>query len=142
MTNFYKVPDKTSLNLIPILSPIFNKVIVITGPKESGILPVGNDYVLYYNQQGEFLKQSQIHKSYIPTPTSDKYKGNTILQTTHTHILSDFISSTDICNVLLFKEEIKWKDEIIMSQNYISIWNVRNNHLKVMTIDEYFKSNK
>lgn len=136
-TGFYKVPPKTSLNLIPFISSNLNKVIVITGNTESGIVPIGNDYVIYYNQDGEFINQTQIHKSYIPTQTSDKFQGNTLTQSMHTHVVSEFISSTDICNVLLHKEEIKWKELIIFGKNYVSIWNIASSSLKIMTNNEF-----
>jgi len=135
----YQIPEMTSLNLIPVLTGSGNKIVVMTGSKVSGIVPIGNDYQLIYSKKGEFVRAEQIHRSYIPTGTSDKFRGYTVVTATHTHIINDIISSTDICNLLLFKDKIQWKEMLVMGKDYYSIWDVKNSSLSIKTAWEYSK---
>jgi hypothetical protein len=138
-TGFYRVYPKTSLNLIPLIGTNIGKVIVITGTQEDGVVPFGNDYVLYYRKDGLFLNQEKIHMSYVPTPT-EYIKNTKILQAVHSHVLSDFISSTDICSVLLYSRFIKWNKLVVIGRKYTSIWNLNTNSLTILTTDEFSKS--
>lgn len=135
---FYRVYPQTSLNLIPIIYSAINKVIVLTGPQENGVVPFGNDYVLYYAKNGDYIKQEKIHNSYIPTPAGNKNKS--VLQAVHSHVLNDYISSTDICSVLLYKRFITWNQLIVMGRNFTSIWDVQSNKLKIITTKEFINS--
>lgn len=137
-TGFYKVYQKTSLNLIPLIGNNIDKVIVITGAQENGVVPFGNDYVLYYAKDENFLRKEKIHNSYIPMQTGDNNKK--VLQAVHSHVLNDYISSTDICSVLLYKRFITWNQLIVMGRNFTSIWDVQSNKLKIITTAEFINS--
>ncbi|MFN8241413.1 MAG: hypothetical protein U0X39_11790 [Bacteroidales bacterium] len=138
-TNFYRVYPNTSLNLVPVCYPTATLVFVLTGPTGSGMVPYGNDYVLYYSASGDFVKKARLHYGYIPTSWVDPL-GKSDLQAMHNHINSDYITSTDIANTLLYRKFIRWTELVIVGREHTSIWNVRKNTLEVMTNMEYINS--
>lgn len=127
---FYK---NTNLNLIPLISNGQEKVYVLTGPKEDGVVIFGNDYLLTYNDKNELLDKKRLHKNIISINYST---GDTIIiATMHSHLpeTGDFITATDICTLMLYAKFAKWNQHYVISKNYVSIWDCNKNILAIMT---------
>lgn len=130
--NFFSYYENTALNFIPIINESGRNVFVITGPQISGVVLIGNDYKLEYNQQNEFVKKEKIHNSILQFPYTSENKENPTVSTIHSHITTEFISSTDICTLLLYKNFVEWNQHIVISEKEVSIFNLEKESLFTM----------
>jgi hypothetical protein len=128
--SFYK---NTSFNFIPIITATDRKVYVITAPLNSGVVIIGNDYLLTYDNKNEFSKKKRIHNSILQFPYKGKDSLNKLEATYHSHILSKYITATDICTLLLYKDFVEWKMHYVMSKKYVSIFDIKNESLVIIT---------
>jgi len=130
----FKMYENTNYNLIPFVDSGEKKVYVLTGPQQNGVVIFGNDYLLTYDDQNNLVYKKQLHKNII----SIKY-GNTgqqeVAATMHTHLpeTGAFITSTDICTLMLYQRYAKWKQHYVISATYVSIWDCEKNTLFALT---------
>ena len=128
---FFSFYEKTSLNFIPVISNNERNVFVLTGPQVSGIVLIGNDYKLSYNNENELIQKEKIHHSILEFPYKSE-EMKTTLSTYHSHVVTEYISSTDICTLLLYKDYVDWNQHIVMSKKEVSIFNLDKESLLVM----------
>ena len=130
----FKTYNNTNWNLIPLIEKKENKVYILTGPSVSGVVIFGNDYLLTFDKKNNLKKIKQLHKNIIPIEY--KNDGSTEM-TAHTHLpeTGDFITSTDICTLMLYGKSAGWKQHNVVSQKYMNIWNINTDNLFVMTMD-------
>lgn len=96
----FKSYKNTNYNLIPIIDGKDKKVYILTGPKNSGVLIFGNDYLLNFDQNNKLVNRKQLHRNIIPI----EYTGKDVIEASmhsHTEETGDFITSTDICTLML-----------------------------------------
>lgn len=129
---FFTFYDKTSLNFIPIVQGKELNVFVLTGPQVSGVVLIGNDYKLSYDKKNRLKKKIKVHNSLLQFPYNSGDKENPTVQTFHTHTISAYISSTDICTLLLYKNYVEWKKHIVMSEKEVSIFDLEKESLFVL----------
>jgi hypothetical protein len=132
----FKVYKNTSLNLIPLISAGEKKVYVITGPKESGVIILGNDYLLTFDDANNLVTKRQLHANILEFEYGEKATGITkVSSSMHTHLPStgDFITATDICTLMLYEKSAKWPQHIVLSPHYVCIWDCVNNTLLTLT---------
>lgn len=127
--SFYK---NTSLNFIPVINDKERNVFILTGPQISGIVIIGNDYKLTYDKKNKFKKKEKIHNSILQFPYTSKDKDNPTVSTFHSHVITEYISSTDICTLLLYKNYVEWKQHIVMSEKEVSIFDLEKESLFTM----------
>jgi hypothetical protein len=139
---FFLRYKETDFNLIPIIYDGQKKVYSLTGPKNGGIVIIGNDYLLTFDENNQLASKKRLHKNiqffnYNDTKDLNQVGG------IHTHLpeSGDFITSTDICTLMLFEKFAKWESHIVISQNYISIWNCKTDSLIVITREAWDKIN-
>jgi len=99
---FFSIYKGTSLNAIPLITDEERKVYILTGPQISGVVLIGNDYLLTYDKQNNFIEKSKIHNSLTQTPYKSDSEDNKIETTYHSHVNSEVIDATDICTLLLY----------------------------------------
>ena len=114
----------------------------MTGPKVSNIVVIGNDYVLTYDKKNKFAKKEKIHNSMLKYPYKSDDSEDKMSATIHSHILSDYITSTDICTLLLYKDFIEWEKHYVVSKKYVSIFDLKTEQLIVITKEAWDKINK
>lgn len=129
---FFSFYENTSLNFIPVIKDKERNVFVLTGPKVSGIVLIGNDYKFTYNKKNEFVKKEKIHNSILQFSYADEDIENPTVSTFHSHIVTDYISSTDICTLLLYKNFVEWNQHIVMSEKEVSIFDLEKESLFTM----------
>ena len=129
---FFSYYENTALNFIPVIQGKRRNVFVLTGPSISGVVLLGNDYKLTYNKRNEFKKKEQIHKSILQFPLKSDESGNRLRQTIHSHIVTDYISSTDICTLLLYKQYVEWTSHTVVSKKKVSIFDLDEETLLVL----------
>jgi hypothetical protein len=130
--NFFSFYDNTALNFIPLITDKKRTVFVLTGPKVSGIVLIGNDYKLSYNKKNNFVKKEKIHNSILQFPYKSEDKDNPTVSTFHSHVVTEYISSTDICTLLLYKNYVEWNQHTVMSKKQVSIFDLEKESLFVM----------
>ena len=64
--DLFKTYQNTSLNLIPLINEHSRKVYVLTGPKTNGVVLIGNDYLLTFDNANRLLTKKSLHKNIIP----------------------------------------------------------------------------
>lgn len=138
---FFSFYDNTSLNFIPVITDKQRNVFILTGPQVSGIVLIGNDYKLTYNKKNEFIKREKIHNSILQFQYKSNKDESPIETTFHSHIITDYISSTDICTLLLYKDFLEWRQHIVIGEKYVSIFNLENESLFTMKTKDWKKIN-
>ena len=129
---FFSFYENTALNFIPVINENGRNVFVLTGPQVSGVVLIGNDYKLDYNKKDEFVKKMKIHNSILQFPYTSENKENPTVSTYHSHVVTEYISSTDICTLLLYKNYVEWNQHIVMSEKEVSIFDLEKESLFTM----------
>lgn len=140
----FKVYENTSLNLIPLISNGEKKVYVLTGPKKTGVVIFGNDYLLTFDDDNKLIDRKRLHKNMISINYGKTEDGSEITGAMHSHLpeTGDFITATDICTLMLYAKFAKWEQHTVVSANYISFWNCVSNQLVILTKEAVEKINK
>lgn len=126
--SFYK---NTSYNIIPVINQNERKVYSITGPKNNGVVLIGNDYLFKYDSENNFVSKRKIHNSLIQLPAKMDSAKNAVA-TMHSHVISDIIDPTDICTLLLYRDFVEWKQHYVISSKYVSIFDIEKEKLVIM----------
>lgn len=136
----FKRYNNTNLNLIPIINGKEKKVYVLTGPKNNGIIIFGNDYLLNFDNNNKLINRKQLHRNMIPIEYGGKDEIESSIHS-HTEETGDFITSTDICTLMLYAKFSKMKQHYVISKNYVSIWDCQKEILAVLTREAWDKIN-
>jgi hypothetical protein len=102
-TPSYQVQCAERFNLVLELIPYTAgyKLYVLTGTSQHDIIPMGNDYIFFSDENGEITSWRKFHSRLIATQT--KINGEKVTGITHSHLRSEpFISATDICTFKLY----------------------------------------
>ena len=95
-------PEGYSLNKILIPFNQGYKLYIITGTSQSQIIPFGNDYLFYADENGDVTSWKKFHSRLISTQTKGP-NGEAVRELTHSHLrIEPFISATDICTFKLY----------------------------------------
>ena len=95
-------PEGYSLNKILIPNNKGYKLYIITGTSQSQIIPFGNDYLFYADENGNITSWKKFHSRLISTQTVGP-SGEEVRGLTHSHLRAEpFISATDICTFKLY----------------------------------------
>lgn len=131
--NFFSFYENTALNFIPVINEEESNVFVLTGPQISGVVLIGNDYKIEYDKKGEFVKKMKIHNSILQFPYKSDDPENELESTFQSLVLSEYINSTDICTLLLYKDYVEWKQHYAISKKYVSIFDLEKEALLIIT---------
>jgi hypothetical protein len=138
----FKYYNNTNLNPIPIIEENIKRVYVLTGPKVNGVVIFGNDYLINFDNNNKITGKKKLHKNIIPV-NYGKDSSKIVVASIHTHLpeSGDFITATDICTLMLYENFTTWNQHIVMSKNYVSIWDCKRNSLVVITKEAWEKMN-
>lgn len=128
----FKQYDNTNLNPIPLITNKEKKVFVLTGPQVSGVVILGNDYLLTFDKKNKLKSKKSLHKNIIPIEYNAETKDAV---TMHSHLKStgDLITSTDLCTIMLYEKYANWKQHIVISSKNVSLWDCEKDKLLIMT---------
>jgi hypothetical protein len=138
--SLFKTYQGTIVNLIPLNDSKGKRVFIMTESKRESLIAVGNDYLLTFDKENNLTGKKQLHRGLIAfdlksgTKHGAKQKGGM-----HTHSNEDFITATDICSLLLYRDYTGWELYYVVSKKYISIWNCKTENLQIMTIKAFKK---
>lgn len=134
----FKHYNNTSFNVVPIINKKEKKVFVLTGPKVNNVIILGNDYLLNFDKNNKLLNRKALHKNIIPIQIdADKE----IEASMHSHLpeTGEFITSTDICTLMLYGKLYNLKEHFVISEKYVSIWDCEKETLNVITKEAFEK---
>ena len=137
----FKHYNKTSLSLIPVIDGGKKRVYVLTAPKEPGLIIIGNDYLLEFDQENRLTSRRALHRNILAYETESEDRKTAGTQHTHLPETGDFITPTDICTMMLYGRHTKWKQHSVVSENYLSVWDIENNELSVIPMEIVRKMN-
>ncbi len=142
----FKSYKNTNLNFIPLISNGEKKVYILTGPLKRGVVIFGNDYLLTFDNDNNLLLKKQLHRNIIPINYGDKEDEEKEIEgAAHVHLpeTGDFITATDICTLMLYEKFTKWRQHIVISEKYMSIWDCKTDKLFAITkeaMDKIYKT--
>lgn len=136
--SLFKSYTNTNLNLIPIIYNGQKKVYAITAPKQPGYVIFGNDYLINFDSENNITGKKQIHKNIIPIKYNEQYISDTSLHS-HSTETGMLITPTDICTLMLYSPFTSWTEHYVISKDYVSIWNCKDNYLNIMPHAEWDK---
>ncbi|WP_029906903.1 hypothetical protein [Prevotella sp. 10(H)] len=134
----FKAYNNTSLNLIPTNKDGEKIVYALTAPKVTGVVLFGNDYLMVFDKDNNLVEKEKLHRNLIPVKFDDEKEA---VASVHSHAIgtNEFITPTDICTLMLYAKFAGWKQHIVMSQNYVSIWDCVNQSLVIKTREDFEK---
>lgn len=128
----FKYYEKTNLNLVCVIDDNRKDVYALTGTAESGLILFGNDYLLRFDKSYKNLSKEPLHRSLIPLHYPSKEPNTMGMVHTHLPEFSPFITPTDICTGMLYKDFSENKIYTTVSADYLSIWNCESMHLAII----------
>jgi hypothetical protein len=135
--------ENTALNLIPLINSDSKKVFVLTGPRQNGVVIFGNDYLIEFDSNNQVISKRRLHKNIITNKYSmnkKKSKGNEVSgMHSHSPETGDYITSTDICTLMLYQKKTGWKSYMVISEKYMNLWTCESNSLAVIPKEGRFK---
>lgn len=129
---FYK---NISFNIVPIIKGKEKKVYVLSGPKVSGVVVFGNDYLMTFDKNNNLVATKRLHKNINPV----EYKNSVSAIHTHLKETGDFMTATDICTLRLYEKYTQWENYTVMSKDYVSIWDCKKDKLLILTMEAWQK---
>jgi len=129
---FFSFFENTSYNFIPVIEANKKQVYILTGPQVYGEVIIGNDYLLTYNKKNKFKKKEKLHNSLLKFPYKFEEEGKKMEMTMHSHVVTELITETDICTLLLYKDFVEWDEHLVMSKKYVSIFDLKQETLQVI----------
>ena len=130
----FKGYNNTRFNIVPLIVNGRKEVYVLTGPQKDGVVIFGNDYLLSFDEADSLVGVRRLHKNFMPIEYG-RQNNQEVGITMHSHSpeTGDYITSTDICTIMLYEKIAKWKQHIVMSKDYVSIWNCETDQLVTLT---------
>ncbi|MBP5515653.1 MAG: hypothetical protein J6X86_01765 [Bacteroidales bacterium] len=104
------------------------RLYILQGVERPGVIPFGNDFSIDFDNEGKTMAFRRYHKSFIPMLTVDE-EGNKTTATYHSHLRDNpYITPTDICNFLLYRnDEMKQTYIVSTALNGEIIYNAESN---------------
>lgn len=136
---FFSHYENTSLNFIPVIKGKERHVFILTGPQVSGVVLIGNDYKLTYNSKNKMKSKMKIHNSLLQFSSSGTEDMEEVSNVIHSHVVTDLISSTDICTLLLYRDYVEWKSHIVVGKKNVSLFDMENAELVTIKLKHWMK---
>lgn len=129
----------TNYNLIPLHRNGERKVYILTAPLVNGLIILGNDYVLTFDEQNNLTEKRKIHSNILTFEIGEDEKS---VGGMHSHLPStgDYITATDICTLMLYARFAGWDTHTVIGPKFTSIWNCKTNSLVVISSESFGKT--
>jgi hypothetical protein len=135
--DFFSFYQNTSLNFIPLVDGGRRNVFVITAPHSHGVVLLGNDYRLTYDKKNRLKKKEKLHNGLITLQARSGEQDKPIEATMHSHVLSELITSTDICTLLLYRDFVEWRQHYVIGKEYVSVFNLDTEDVATITTEAF-----
>lgn len=132
----FKSYKRTRLNIIPFIYKGKKKAYVLTGPEVSGVVIIGNDYLINFDENNNVTDRKELHKNIIPIEYEEGDRDGVSIHS-HQKDTGDFMTVTDVCTLLLYSNYTKWESHIVVSEKYMNMLDLKSNTLISMTMEAY-----
>jgi hypothetical protein len=122
----------TSLNVITTMNS--KKVYVVTAPTVNGLIILGNDYLLTFDKKNQLITKQKIHQD-IQVFNTKPNDGQVAAVHSHLPTTGAYITATDICTLMLYKDFTSWDNHMVGSKDYVSIWDMKKDKLLILTVE-------
>ncbi|MBX0289361.1 hypothetical protein K3G63_02865 [Hymenobacter sp. HSC-4F20] len=140
----YQFPENTRPNIILLDQGPTPRAYVLVGPQEAGVLPIGNDFLLRFTAAGKLQKVERLHNSYLAMRLPEG--SQTVRAGMHSHLPAHpYITPTDICSLLLYKDSFPAPQHIVMGKDYVSVFDIEKQQLSFLNhkeFDKVYRNNK
>jgi hypothetical protein len=119
--SLFRYYEGTNFNFIPLIEPGNVRVYAVTSSNKGGVAYLGNDYLIRFNDSLHVIAREKLHESLIKIERSSEPAGG---GTIHTHLdeYSPFMTPTELCTIMLYKEIINMRSLVVVSRYYTVIW--------------------
>jgi hypothetical protein len=109
------------------------KLYMLMGTSESGIIPIGNDYLFNADANGNIENWKKFHSRIIPIKSKGP-NGEKVLSSIHSHLkTTPYITATDICTFRLYAGLIGMEEFTVLctetGKNYK--YNIKTNKIEI-----------
>ncbi|MEP2668686.1 MAG: hypothetical protein ABJH04_06820 [Cyclobacteriaceae bacterium] len=116
------------------------EVYVIPGAKIPDLIPIGGDLRMTFKSDGELDKIDAIHNNLIPFEAETSGK----VYLSHEHkgrrLEKEYITSTDICTLLLYRDYVMEEKHTVVHRKFISEFYAKEVRLLIRPNTENFKN--
>lgn len=124
-TSYFKKYKGYKFNLVLMDHDNYVDVYIFTGNKREENMPLGNDYILTFDQKVRIIGKKKIHSGLflVPMTSASQIAGRKAAQLTILDAEDEavpYITSTDICTALMHKEKVDWDIFEIVTTKYTS----------------------
>jgi hypothetical protein len=128
----YPTPENSSLNIALLEDKNEVRAYVLVGPRENGVLPIGNDFLLTYSPTGKLRSRERLHNSYLPMRRDATQSS--VKSLFHSHLAAHpYITATDICSMLLHRDQVPGQQHYVIGEHYVSLFDVEKQQLLILT---------
>ena len=131
--------ENTRYNIIPLIRNGEKKVFILTAPEKTGVVLFGNDYEITFNAKNKIKKVRKIHQNLIAIDYTQKLDDENAKQVSgiHSHLpeTGDYMTSTDICTLLLYSKYTDWERHTVISKKFMCVWSCESQKLAVIPMD-------
>lgn len=134
----YAKQENTGKNISIYKEKGIYKIFVMTGSNEYGIIPLGKDLEFKCLEDQSVIELvCRLHQYYLPIDINDIKKDTKSTLHHHSDKSSQFITSTDICTFMLYKDMSNIKEHKVISADYVSVFNTQKLTLLIFKKSEY-----
>lgn len=137
--SFFSHYENTSFNIIPLIDGKRGKVYILTAPQKGNYVIIGNDYLLTFNKKDEYATKIKLHNSILAFDFASDDSENNVTSAIHSHVVTELITATDICTLLLYKDYLKWETHYVIGEKYVSIFDLNKEIVAKMTTKAWKK---
>lgn len=141
VTTFFKEHKNTNFNFVPLIENGQKKVYILTSVKDDRSIIFGSDYLVTFNSANKLISKKQLHANFVLVKYDKATDKPTITAHRHLSPYSDFMTSTDICTLMLYEKFIKWEKHMVVSKDWTSTWDCQANTLIIKKSDTWNKLN-
>ena len=128
---FFKRPENSSFYVIMLDKGDEVHVFIIVGPKVKGAILLGNDYLMRYRKSdASLIDKKVLNPDVINLKTVKETHYNYVTYTQENPKLP-YISSTDICSLLLYSLQTQWSTYKAESKTHLSVFNAKTKVLMI-----------
>ncbi|MBS1772246.1 MAG: hypothetical protein JST82_05255 [Bacteroidetes bacterium] len=124
----------TNFNPVCLIDDKRKDVYLLTGTNESGVVLFGNDYLYRFDRQNNLVKSMRLHMSLIEMRYPSEEKNTVGMMHNHLPEFSPFITATDICTAMLYKDLTHEDHYTVVSEKYFSVWNCETMNLAIVPL--------
>ena len=134
---FFRQNDSLGLNLVMLEDVDRILAYLLPNAPAEEIMPLGHDYELIFTPKGKLKSRRACHNNFIPIPTkSSSPKGNAAMHR-HEGDTCPYITASDICLLLLYRDFCTWQVHLVVSENYVSWFSMDDQKLQILPKEKF-----